>query len=135
MTKRDEELQHHIEAGNIPSGDDPDMRAYGEVFSRLKKAPEVALSPDFADAVMVKILKRQSRHSSRDFLWFGIGIFLLTVACLVAVAMSGLSFAAIRHTSGYSGLLLFGMLFILVLNRIDRKLVSGKHEGKNAELS
>ncbi len=124
-----------MEAGNVPSGNDPDMRAYHEVFSRLKNVPATALSPDFADAVMGKILKKQSTYSPRDLLGFGIGVFLLTIACLVAVAMSELNVAAIRNTSGYLGLLLFGMLFVLVLNRMDRKFVSGKQADKNSALS
>ena len=36
MNQHEEELQKNIEAGVKPVGDDPDLQAYQEVFSRLK---------------------------------------------------------------------------------------------------
>ena len=120
----DEELQKNIEAGNRFSGDDPDAKAYQEVFARLNKEPEAYLPLDFADKLIVRIQEQQRRSTSRDFYWLIAGVLLLSIAMIVAVALTGFQpgLGFLKGMSAYAGLFVFGAAFILFLNGLDKKL-------------
>ena len=122
----DEELQKSIESGNKFSGDDPDAKAYQEVFARLGKGPETYLPPDFADKVIVRIREQQRRSTSRDFYWLIAGVLLLTIAMIVAVVLSGFKpgLGFLKGMSAYAGLFVFGAAFILFLNGLDKRILS-----------
>ena len=121
----DEDLQKSIESGNKNLEDHPDARAYQEVFARLKKEPDSYLSPGFADKVIARIGEQQRRSTSRDFYWLAVGVFLLTVAMIVAIAFSGFKpgLGFLKGISAYAGVFVFGVAFILFLNRLDKKLL------------
>jgi len=122
----DEELQKGVESGNKFPGDDLDAKAYQEVFARLKKEPAAYLSVNFADKVIVQIIKRQQRTSSRDFYWLAFGVSLLVIALVVATIMTGFepTLGFLKGISSYTGVFAFGVAFILFLNRLDKKLLS-----------
>ena len=121
----DEELQKNIEAGKLFSSNDLDAKAYHEVFARLKKEPDAYLAVNFADRVIVRIQEQQLKSTSRDFYWLIAGAFLLTIALVVAVAMTGFrpGLGFLKGMSSYAGLFVFGVAFILFLNRLDKKLL------------
>ena len=125
MNANEEDLQKKIEAGIHPSGDELDVRAYHEVFARLKKTPESFLSSDFADKVIVRVQEKQKRSASRDFFWFTLGAFLLVVTLVVATVLTGFkpTLGFLNGMSGYAGLFAFGLAVILVLNHLDKKLL------------
>jgi len=136
MNVHEEELQKSIEAGLQPTGHDPDVQAYHEVFTRLSREPEVSLSPAFADQIVAQLLERKKHSSFRDFFWFGIGIISLVIAFVVAIVKSGLMFnmdflfamnlGFLKNIAGYTGLFIFGVAFITILNLLEKKFISEK---------
>ena len=122
----DEELQKNVEEGNPYRGDDLDTKAYQEVFTRLRKKPDAYLSIDFADKIVSRIQEQKRKSSSRDFYWLAAGAFLLIVALIVAVVLTGFKpgLGFLKGISAYSGIFVFGVAFILFLNRLDKKLLS-----------
>ena len=121
----DEELQKNIEAGNRLAYDDPDAKAYQEIFARLNKEPEAYLPLDFADNVIVRIREQQQRSASRDYYWLIAGVLLLSIAMIVAVVLTGFQagLGFLKGMSAYVGLFAFGAAFILFLNRLDKKIL------------
>jgi hypothetical protein len=128
MNYSDEELQRHIEEGKRPHGDELDIRSYEEIFRVLKNEPAFRLSPDFTSRVMLQITEKERRYASRDFFWLGTGIFFLMIAFIVAIAMSGfkLQLGFLEQMSGYTGLLVFGAVFLVVLNRLEKRIFHKK---------
>ena len=136
MNPYEEELQKNVEGGRKPAGDDPDMQAYHEVFRRLNLEPDFQLSPAFSDKVVSRILEIRS-NSYRDFVWLGIGIFFLIVSCMIAMWMSGVKLnlnirltdlGFLKNISGYAGLFAFGIIFIIVLNQLEKKIIFQKKD-------
>ncbi|HMG89030.1 MAG TPA: hypothetical protein VK589_03185 [Chryseolinea sp.] len=126
MNNNEEDLQRNIESGVANNADDLDVKAYEEVFARLRKKPNERLSVGFADIVIVRIQQRQQHNASRDFIWLALGVFLLTISLIVATVLSGFkpSFAFLKGMSAYAGVLAFGIVFILLLNRLEKKLLT-----------
>lgn len=126
MNSNEEDLQKSIESGTSTNADELDVKAYEEVFARLTKKPDEYLSAGFADRVIVRIHERQRISTSRDFVWLAIGVFLLTVSVIVATVLSGFrpSLGLLKGMSGYAGVFAFGVIFILLLNRLDKKLLT-----------
>lgn len=125
MNLNDEELQRRIEDGHL--NDDIDGRAYKHVFDALRKEPGSNLSPTFADRVVQRaIALNQKKESSKDFLWLGVGFFLLLVCMIVAFAYAGvdkLNLNAFRGLWDYRGIVLGGVVMVVAFNWLDKKLV------------
>ena len=126
MTTNEDDLQKEIESGGYVSGDELDVKAYQEVFARLKKTPEAKLSVDFADKIIVRIIEKQQKTSSRDLYWLALGVSLLAIAVVVATVMTGFkpTLGFLKGISAYTGVFAFGVAFILFLNRLDKKFLS-----------
>jgi hypothetical protein len=126
MNSNEEDLQKSIESGASTNADELDVKAYEEVFARLRKKPDEFLSAGFADKVIVRIQERQRISTSRDFVWLAIGVFLLTVSVIVATVLSGFrpSLGLLKGMSGYASVFAFGVVFILLLSRLDKKLLT-----------
>jgi hypothetical protein len=122
MNIRDEELQKKVESGH--ESDDIDSRSYKTVFQALSQEPEFKLPTSFADRV-VAIAENKRKGSSSDFLWFGLGIFFLLIAFVVAIVMSGFkpNLGFLSGVSSYYGLFIFGGFFIGILSWIDRRFI------------
>jgi|JI10StandDraft_1071094.scaffolds.fasta_scaffold04013_14 hypothetical protein len=115
----DEELQKQIEAG-VHTYDD-DSEAYRHVFKALKQEPAFYVSLPFADRVLAKIEKREEQ---RDFRWLALGISLSVIALIVTLALTkAWTVGVFSFISGYPGLVIFGIAFVLLLQWVDRKLV------------
>jgi len=121
MNLPDEELQNRIERGNF-SDDTLDQKAYQQVFASLKKEPYV-LPSSFADQVINRIENKSTL--SKDYLWFGLGLLLLVGGAIFAAVQSDfkLNFGVLRLPSGYTGLIVFGLAFILLLHYLDKQLI------------
>lgn len=133
MNMREEELQKSIEKGQIPDGDGLDVRAYRQVFRALEKDPDFALPERFAEGVIDRLAARRRSRDARDHFWFGAGIFFIALAFQVTVLFTGVRLPAFRLDLGflnamadYKGLALFGVLFILLLHWLDRKLIRSR---------
>lgn len=129
MKTYEDELQGSIERGETPTGKEIDVKAYQKVFHALKKDPGYELPADFASRVALLVQSRQQGQLSKDYFWFGAGIFFLAIAFLATVLFTGfkLDFGFLNVMSDYKGLALFGIAFIVFLNWIDRRLIREKH--------
>jgi amino acid transporter len=72
---------------------------------------------------------QQSKESKRDLWWFGIGIFLLTIAFITAFAFVGfkMNLGFLRAVSDYKWLLLMAVILVLIFNQVDKKLIRGEN--------
>jgi hypothetical protein len=122
MNIRDEELQKKVESGH--ESDDMDSRSYKTVFQALSQEPEFKLPSSFADRV-VAMAESKRKGPSSEFLWFGLGIFFLLIAFIVAIVMTGfkLNLGFLSGVSSYYGLFIFGGVFIGILSWIDKKYI------------
>lgn len=125
MSLHEEELQKKIESGENPQGDELDVKAYREVFHALNHDRGFELPANFTDRVVAKVMGKRKKDSSRDMWWFGIGIFLIVIAFVVAVVFTGfkMDLGFLRGIADYKGLVIFGIAFIAFLNWLDKKLI------------
>jgi hypothetical protein len=123
----DKELQMRIERGELLPDDGPDAKAYHEVFRSLKKEPEYRLPANFAETVANRLTQSQA-DLSKDYFWFGAGIFFLLMTCLATVLFTGFTFdlGFLNSMSQYSGLFGFAFAFIVFLNWLDKKFIKNR---------
>lgn len=115
----DEELQKQMEAG--VTVDHKDGESYRHVFNALKKEPAFHVSLPFADRVLARIEKKEEQ---RDFRWLAVGILLLVIALIVVLVLTkSFTTGIFSFISGYRGLIIFGIAFVLLLQWVDRKLI------------
>jgi len=121
MKSAEEELQHQIEMGLVNEPTE-DARAYQRVFDALKKEPDFHVSLPFADRILAVIEKKEEQ---RDYWWMAAGIFLTVIALIVSLVLTSPHWTAGVFTflSGYPGLVVFGIAFILLLHWVDKKVI------------
>ena len=119
----DEELQNKIEKGQI--GNSPDEKAYHMVFGVLKKEITYQLPSDFAGKVIRSMQAVSQQSTAREMVWLYAGLVSFVIAAGVAVTMTDfkINFGVLKFISGYPRLIVFGILFILSLQWVDKKLV------------
>jgi len=120
----DEELQRKMEAGDHLDAS-ADAEAYRKVFSSLQREPEFMLSSSFEDLLIQRIAAQHAKESYRDGWWFIGGLFLFLIGFIVALVLIDFkpTMGVYTFIAGYPGLIIFGMIFILVLNYIDKKFI------------
>lgn len=128
MNANEEEIQKSLERGEMPNGDELDIRAYRQIFRALEKEPGFELPADFAARIITRVKLRQQKRDSRDYFWFVAGLFFLAVASLTTILFSGLRFdlGFLKAMSDYKGLAVFGVAFVVFLNWLDKRLVRGR---------
>jgi len=129
MTPREEEIQRNVEAGRLDGVNEFDAKAYQQVFSALKEAPNPMLSPSFADRVVKTVMERKGKsESSRDMWWFGIGIFLMSIALIVAFAFVGfkVNLGFLKIIGDFKWLIVLGGILMGLFHWLDKKLI--RHE-------
>ncbi|MBL7872935.1 MAG: hypothetical protein JNM78_15065 [Cyclobacteriaceae bacterium] len=119
--KAEEDLQNKIEQG-LTSDASIDGEAYQYVFKSLKKEPTFHVSTSFADRVVSMLDRKEER---RDYWWMAAGIFLSVIALIVTFALvkAELTAGVFTFLSGYQGLVIFGIAFILLLHWVDKKVI------------
>lgn len=124
MTSHEESLQQQLEEGK-PVPANADTRAYQKVFDALQQEPEFELPLYFEDRVLQKIEANEKRAERKETYWLVAGVSLLVIAAIVGAALVGFkpSFGAFAFLSRYTGLFIFGMVFIIALQWLDRKIV------------
>jgi hypothetical protein len=127
MSNQDEELQKKIETNEQMDGSDIDVRSYQFVFHAINR-PAETLPENFSDRIIAKIIAKQKKEASREWWLFGLGIFLLVIAFIVAIVFSGfkLEMGFLKSMSAYAGLFLFGAAFLIVLNILEKKLLHNR---------
>lgn len=129
MNTHDEELQKNLEAGRPATGDENEVRAYQQVFDALRQEPEFSLPHGFADRVVKKLVQRETaKTTTREYVWFGVGATLLLIAFITAIVLSGFKFelGVFSGIKSYKGLFFFAVLFIGLLQVIDKRLLRAK---------
>jgi len=124
----DENLQTKAEEGLF--GDDLDSKAYHKVFRGLEALPATRLAETFADRVVSRIEARSRRSERASYVWISLGSLSLLIA--LAIALSKVNFNAdlgvLRYLYEMRGLVVFAILFIGLLQWVDRKLVVRKKD-------
>ena len=122
MNRLEEELQSQIEKQLNAEG--IDASSYRKIFNTLKKEPTYSLPAAFSDDI-IKRIEMTRPSTSSDRLWFALGIAGFVVAALVTILLTGfkLSAGTFKFLSGYSGLLIFGIAFVLLLQFFDKKFI------------
>lgn len=126
MNHYEEALQNNIEAGWPTNADDADVKAYREVFRALGTPPEASLPNNFADRIVARIEEKRKRESKKDVIWFASGIAVMVLVFVATILYTGFKFdlGFLNDMSGYAGLFIFGVAFVLLLNILDKKLVT-----------
>jgi hypothetical protein len=126
----EEELQQRAENEKLygVEKDDLDAKAYVEVFNVLKGIQGYEVPPKFADNVMDKITVKHGTKASifsNDYFWFGAGLTLLMSLAVATVMMTKvkIDMGFLNAMSAYKGLFIFGVLFVIVLNVLDKRLI------------
>lgn len=118
----DEELQKQVEAGSHAY--DEDSEAYRHVFKALQHEPAFHVSLPFADRILARIEKKEEQ---RDFRWLALGISLSVVALIITLALTkAWTVGVFSFISGYPGLVIFGVAFIVLLQWVDKRVLQ-KH--------
>ena len=123
MNLPDEDLQNKME-GNRPDASEEGV-AYKKVFAALPIEPSFRLSANFADNVVRQIDAKEARTTKREMYWLAAGVLLLLTGALVGALLSGFrpTFGGFKFFGSYPGLFAFGVLFLLLLHLVDKKLV------------
>lgn len=129
MSIQDEELQNKFLTGT--TDDSLDGVAYKKVFDAISTEPHFNLPINFADKVVQQIETKEANSTSKEMRWLAAGIFLLVIGAVVGANLSGFqpSFGAFKFWASYPGLLVFGLIFILFIQWLDKKII-----GKSLEL-
>ena len=119
----DEELQNSIEKGFAGQGSDEE--AYRRVFDTLKREPSFKLPSDFAGKVIRSLQPVPQPSAIRELAWLYVGLISFVIAAGIAIFLTGftINLGVLKFISGYPGLILFGALFILALQWIDKRFV------------
>jgi hypothetical protein len=125
MTSYDEDLQQEFENGGRPRSEGLDARAYEEVFRALGKDPGYQVSSTFAEKVVSRVIARQQAKESKDYFWFAAGLVFLLLSAVATIMLTGfrLDFGFLSVMSDYKGLAGFGILFVLLLHWLDKRVV------------
>jgi hypothetical protein len=108
---------------------------FEEVVSRaLEKGTTFGLPQDFADRVVRKIQQESlQKETQRDRWWLIAGIISMIGA--VVFAFTNVDFkpsvGVFTFFKGYSGLVIFGVVFIIILQVIDKRIISHRSHRSN----
>ena len=123
----DEEIQHRLEHGQKYAGNDTDgFDAYQKVFNALGREPQVDLSPgSIADRVMARVAAREAKSLRRDYIWLGLGIFVLAICTVVAtiVVLSEATEVSGSMLARYFGMGVLVAALAVTIQYLDRKMV------------
>jgi len=91
----------------------------------LAEAPDFHLPVLFADKLVQTIEARRQAISKTEFFFFVIGVLLFILAAAVSIALTDFkpTFDAFPFLNDHMGLILFGIVFIGLLNWVERKFL------------
>lgn len=121
MKPSDELIQKQTEAGTPPTN--VEGEAYRLVFDALQKEPGYKLSSNFASKVAAKAMANRGFNWDKFFLISGCLCFVCAIIYVIASIQATFTVSDLSYVSGYSGLLLFAIFFIALLNWVDRKWI------------
>ncbi|MBI3219747.1 MAG: hypothetical protein HYZ44_09565 [Bacteroidetes bacterium] len=124
MTSHEELMQQQIEDGK-PLSANADSRAYQKVFDTLKQEPDFVLPAHFEDKIIQRIEASQKLSERKETYWLMAGVSVMIIASIIGAVLVGFkpSFGAFAFLSRYTGLFIFGIAFVILLQWLDRKIV------------
>jgi len=123
MNTKDEHIQKQIEEGSSLHSIDAD--AYRTVFRSLKKNPDYKLPSGFAERVAsMAQVPTKAFNWDKFFLIGGCVSFLFALLYAFISTKASFSTGIFTFVSSYSGLAIFAVAFIALLNWADKKLVN-----------
>lgn len=121
----EEELQNFIESEKKGDGS-LDHIAYERVFRALSHEPSNTLPVNFADKVVQMVeLRRAEKISSKEVIIIA-SVFILSLAVFIAsllLTKFKLEWGFLRSMNEYKGLFIFGFVFILLLQWVDKTIL------------
>lgn len=126
MNSEKEKLRELLNEDKSTSINQLDVEAVSRMLSVLEKEDRsVHLSGNFSAGIIQKIVQKQKRENR--FSWFGylagvLGIIVSLIISLLVVDFK-IDLGFLKGISSYSGLFLFGIAFILVLNFIEKRII------------
>ncbi|MBS1680726.1 MAG: hypothetical protein JST48_03365 [Bacteroidetes bacterium] len=118
----DDILQTQIEKGNVIQGIDAD--AYKIVFNALKQEPDFKLSDGFVMRVTSTVDEKKSFDWDKLLIAVGAFGFVVVLAYALTAIKPTFTVGIFTFILSYQGLIGFGIVFILMLNWIDQRLIS-----------
>jgi len=128
IEKKEEILQAQIERGE-PHPYNDDSRAYGILFSVLKKQPELTVPSSFAQSVVNRLAQIKERRATRkDHVWMAIGLFSFLIASVISAIITEFRFTVgiFWFLANYGGLVIFGGAFVAFLLWIEKQILPPK---------
>jgi uncharacterized membrane protein YhdT len=96
-----------------------------KIESVLMREPDFQLPTSFANRLVQMIDAKQKTASQWEIFWIAFAGFLFLVAVGVSIYLTGFkpSFSAFPFLNNYAGLIVFGVLFIGLLNWVERRFL------------
>lgn len=123
MKESEENIQKLVETNQHVEG--ADVESYKIVFNALKKRPDFKLPSNFAHRVSA-MAPSQAKAFDWDklFLISGCISFLIALIYSILTLHAKFSVGIFSFVSGYPGLIVFAIAFVIFLNWIDKKWIS-----------
>ena len=118
----DDELQALAEGGAPDTTGNLDVQAYKKLFSMLGEEPTFSPS-GMEEAVIARIELSKKQSSRRDYLWLSLGVIVLLLTGIIAVALSDFRIIFTNWQRGIMALGICAGVVIMVLNTLERKLL------------
>jgi uncharacterized membrane protein YhdT len=96
-----------------------------KIESVLTREPDFQLPVSFASRLVSMIDARQKAGRQWEIIWIAFAGFLFVIAVGVSVYLTGFkpSFSAFPFLNNYAGLIVFGVVFIGLLNWVEKRLL------------
>ncbi|HMJ69295.1 MAG TPA: hypothetical protein VK508_10385 [Cyclobacteriaceae bacterium] len=101
------------------------------VFDALKSEPRFELPANFADRVVAMVdAKVKQKEAQMDRWWLAAGIISILGAFIYAYASVEFKpeVGVFTFFSGYGGLVIFGLVFVIALHLVDKLLLKKSQE-------
>ena len=126
MNINKEEIKKLLEEDNSSLIEHADVDAFSRILTVLGKEDEaIPLPTNFSESIIKIVLKKRAREGRWG--WFGYiaGIAGLVIALIVSLVLVDfkLDFGFLKGISSYSGLFLFGIAFIVILNFLEKWII------------
>ena len=119
-------LRELLERESVGDVSTEEVEAVFKLIATLEEEDNaIRLPADFSEKVVQRVIQKQVRESRLGWSGYFLGIFGLIICLVISLTFVDftLDFGFLKNISGYSGLLIFGAGFILLLNLIDKKLI------------
>lgn len=104
------------------------MKNLDEQIERaLSREPDFTLPDGFADR-LISMVEANRKEQRLEIFMIGLGSLLFLIALIWAITLTNfkLSLPGFSIVVNHAGLIFFGILFIIVLNIVDKRLIQPK---------